>query len=183
MPPGAQLVIKRHPTMAQAGWDDAEAYRFIARQVGLEPVLTDPRESNPLLLAAADAVLPIKFSSTISEAINADKPVILLPVGRDWLHDALLQSGTVVFADDEASLQQALARCLYDADFQRELTSARRRFKEAYPHVPPAEAVENIIRYIDDILAGRTDSPTAERRFERNGSNQPASATLETMIP
>ncbi len=162
--PGAQLVIKRHPTMAQAGWDDEEAYRFIARQAGLEPVMTDPHESNPLLLAAADAVLPIKFSSTISESLNADKPVILLPVGRDWLHDALLQSGTIVCADDETSLRQALERCLYDADFRNDLAEARRKYKAEYPHVPSSEAVGNIVRYIDDILTGRGETPVMDRR-------------------
>ncbi|MBU1651514.1 hypothetical protein KKA00_04795, partial [bacterium] len=70
---GLQLIIKRHPTMAEVGWDDPVAYRYIARKMGSAPILVYPHESNPLLLAAADAVVCVRFSSTISEAINAEK--------------------------------------------------------------------------------------------------------------
>lgn len=150
---GLQLVIKRHPTMAAAGWDDAEAYRYIAGNAGVSPIMVEPNESNPLLLAAADLVMVAKFSSTVSEAINAGKPVLMWPNGRNWLHDDLLSSGAIIFVDDQNTLDQTLHRLLLDAEYRRDLAVCREAYLQKYPHVRADEVIGRLIEYIDDIIA------------------------------
>lgn len=152
-----QLLVKRHPTMAAAGWDDEEAYRYIAEQEGQKLVMISPQESNPLLLAAADAVLAFKVSSTVSESLSADRPVIMWPYCRDWLHDEILNSGSIIPVDDQKSQEEALDRCLYDEVFQKRIASKRRNYLAKFPHVKVSEVVGNLIRYIDDILEGREE--------------------------
>lgn len=149
---GMQLIIKRHPTMAEVGWDDPAAYRYIARKMGADPILVDPHESNPMLLSAADAVVCVRFSSTISEAINAEKPVLLWPNSREWLHDDLLKSGAIIPIEDEKSLADALSRCCFDENYRNDIAIARQHYFARYPHVPVQYALNNILTYIDDIV-------------------------------
>ncbi len=152
VPGGVQLIIKRHPTLAGAGWDDLEAYRYVTAKEGIDPVMVDPKESNPLLLAAADAILVVKFSSTISEAINADRPVLMWPQLRHWLHEDLLNSGAILFTDDETALRETLEKCLVDPGFREDIARNRQTYLERYQHVPVDEVVHNLLRFIADII-------------------------------
>jgi len=151
---GVQLIIKRHPTIATAGCDDEDAYRHIAAQENLKPIMVSPHESNPLLLAAADVVINFMVSSTVSEALNADKPVVLGPCSRDWLHDEILNSGAIIPFDNQNSLENALDRCLNDQVFQEKIALKRQNYLQRYPHVDVKNVIEYIIEYIDDIVEG-----------------------------
>lgn len=166
VPGGVQLLIKRHPTLAAAGWDDLEAYRYVTGREGISPVMVDPKASNPLLLAAADAVLVVKFSSTISEALNADRPVLMWPHLRDWLHDDLLHSGAIIFTDDETALREALEKCLVDGAFNEKIAHNRRTYLEKYRHVPVDEVIGNLLQFIDDVITAERDEKQRIRPFE-----------------
>jgi hypothetical protein len=181
-PDGLQLVIKRHPTMAASGWDDAEAYQAIARSVGLDPIMVGPRESNALLLAAADAVLVVKFSSTISEAINAGKPVLVWPYSRQWLHDEILQSGAIIPVDDQQSLEAALRRCLSDSDFIRDMEAKRRIYLEKFPHVEVGDVIGNLIEFIDDIISGLGERSDRSIIFESASMPEDLRETLDAPV-
>lgn len=168
---GLELLVKRHPTMAVEGWDDEEAYQYIAGQVGQKLFMVSPKESNPLLLAAADIVLIFKISSTVSEALNADRPVIMWPYCRDWLHDEILQSGSIIPVQDQKSLEEALNRSLNDTAFQEDIARKRRAYLDKFPHVTAEEAVSNLIQYIEDIIAGRGLSCESHQPRERTESD------------
>lgn len=163
---GVQLIVKRHPTMVSAGWDDEKAYHYIASKEGLKIVMVDPKESNPLLLAACDVVVAFKVSSTISETLNADRPVIMFPYTRQWLHDEILQSGAIIPVEDSASFLKALRLCLYDPDFQREYSAERRSFLDKHSAIKADEAVDNIVKYISDILNIRTENQQTTMKDE-----------------
>jgi hypothetical protein len=168
-----QLIVKRHPTLASAGWDDERAYHYYADQIGQKIYTVDPYESNPVLLNAADVVLVVKFSTTISEAINADLPVILFPISRDWLHEDLLDSGALIPVDDQKGLNDKLKRCLLDQDFITEIAGNRSRFKKKYPHVEFSQSNDNIMRFITDILEKDKSATIENRRHLSRTTSKP----------
>ncbi len=149
-----QLIIKRHPTIVTAGCDDEDAYRHIANREGQDVIMVSPEESNPLLLAAAEVVINFMVSSTISEALNADKPVILGPCCKNWLHEEVSKSGAIIPFSDQKSLETALERSLNDQAFQEEIALKRQNYLQRYPQVDVKKVIDNIIEYIDDIMAG-----------------------------
>jgi glycosyltransferase involved in cell wall biosynthesis len=137
--PEAQLVVKLHPSKA-----DAPAfYRSLLLERGREDVILLKNADLYALLAGCDVLVTV--SSTVHvEAVFFARPVVIMNLDRDRPLPVVVQ-GAALSVEQKEETAGILQRALFDPHIQQTLARCRSRFVERYAFRNDGRATERIL--------------------------------------
>jgi hypothetical protein len=151
-----ELIIKQHPGESEIHTRLIKTYmsRYKA------DALLTPKNSDVYEQLHACDLLITTYSTTATEAVALEKPVIILKLGLRAESIDYVAEGVAIEISDESQLQPTIERLLKDDSL---LSKNRGRFIEKYLYRMDGKATERVINLISEMLAN-SDSHHGPKR-------------------
>ena len=144
--PEVQIVIKPHP-LEKRRWSEG-----VAGGQGVQAVILPPRSNTYQALYACDIMLA-SFSTTITEAIILDKPVVVVNLSGKPDFIPYAESGAALGVYRDQDIAPAIRKALYDRAVRQSLKRARAKFALEHCHKVDGKAGERVVRLIEQMIA------------------------------
>jgi len=143
------LVIKQHP---REGSGYTRRILECLRAFDINAVVAPKNSDTYAHLACCDAMLT-KYSTTATEAVILDKPVIILNLSGEPDRLDYVRQGVAYGVHEEKAVASTIRQALSN---DGRLEENRRRFKEEYLFRCDGRATERVADFLDSLLGGGT---------------------------
>ena len=145
--PEVQVVIKPHH--AERGkW-----YERIAREEKVHPIVL-PKKFNTYLAMYACEVMLAFFSTTITEALILDKPVVVVNLTGKPDPMPYVESGVAIGAYKQEDIAPAIEAALDSKNIGHKLAQARKDFIYQHAYIQDGLATERVTELVEQMLGG-----------------------------
>lgn len=145
--PEVQLVIKPHPN------EKGKWYEEMAKEQKTKALILQKNSNTYEVICACDVMLSF-FSTTITEAIILNKPVITINLtGRPDIMP-YAESGAAIGVYRQEDVAPAMEKALYERDTKERLREARARFIPEHCYKIDGKASERLVGLITEMMAG-----------------------------
>ncbi len=143
--PDVQIIIKPHQR-EKGRW-----YERIAREEKADAVIMAKKSNTYEAMYACDVMLAF-FSTTITEALILNKPVVVVNLTGEPDPVPYVESGVAIGAYKQEDIAPAVKDALYNEDVILTLAQARKDFVYQHAYIQDGQATERVTELINQML-------------------------------
>jgi len=140
-----QVVIKPHPN------EEGKWYEELAKEQEAKVLILAKRSDTYEAIYACDVMLAF-FSTTITEALILNKPVVVVNLTGEPDPVPYVESGSALGAYREEDIEPAIRKALYDENTRGKLGKARVKFVHEHCYKIDGKASERVVRLIEEMI-------------------------------